>query len=144
VGLFFRKLKKMKFDISNLLQKIDYLGTVEIHVIFIIVAKLLLAKFRSKTRFSNLIKKSFVFYLLAFSVSILVYRPFAKDNFFRSTGLKRGNTSTEDVENMLGDLEDKYIDDKDKQEYIQSLEEKLLGDKKKYYLRGEDLFGDQY
>ena len=45
---------------------------------------------------------------------------------------------------MLGDLEDKYFNDKDKQEYIQGLEDKLLGGKKSYYLRGEDLFGDVY
>lgn len=45
---------------------------------------------------------------------------------------------------MIGELEDKYFNDKDKQDYILGLEEKLLGDKKSYYLRGDDLFGDKY
>lgn len=134
----------MKIDLSGILSNIYYLGTIETHIVFLIASNTLLVTSRSSSRFQRFLKKSIACYLLIFFGFSVLYRPFVSSNIFRSTGLTRSTLSKGDIENMLGDLEDRSFDDKDAQEYIQSLEEKLLGEKSQYYLRGEDLFGDKF
>lgn len=135
---------KMKIELSGVLSKIYYLGTIETHIVFLITSNLLLVGSRPASRFQRFLRKSLVLYLLLFFGFSVLYRPFVSSNIFRATGLTRNTLAKSDIENMLGDLEDRSFDDKDAQEYIQSLEEKLLGEKSHYYLRGEDLFGDKF
>lgn len=134
----------MKIDLSGLLSRIYYLGTIETHIAFLVLSNLFLVRSRSVSGFRRFVTKSVVFYLLIFFGFSVLYRPFVSTNIFRATGLTRNTLAKTDIESMLGDLEDRSFDDKDAQEYIQSLEEKLLGEKSGYYLRGEDLFGDKF
>ena len=108
----------MEIDLSGLLSKIYYLGTIETHILFILLSNLLLVGSRPYSRFSRFLKKSFVLYLLLFFGFSVLYRPFVSSNVFRTTGLSRNSLGREDIESMLGDLEDRSFDDKDAQEYI--------------------------
>lgn len=108
----------MKIDLSGILSKIYYLGTIETHILFLVVSNLLLVRSRPVSGFKRFVARSIVFYLLLFFGFSVLYRPFVSTNIFRSTGLTRNTLSRADIENMLGDLEDRSFEDKDAQEYI--------------------------
>ena len=120
------------------------LGTVETHFLASGLFYWIHTKFKPKSRFAKLLKLSLILYILSLMLLVNLHKPFHSENVFRLTGLKRGQTSEEDIENMLGRLEDKYIDDESKQDYIIELEEKLKSSGKNYLLKSDDLFGDQF
>lgn len=119
------------------------LGTVETHF-----ASLLLIHFTQNIKTSGFLSKTVklasTFYILGAHLLNSLYQPTHTENIYRMTGLQRFSTSPDQIESMLGDLEDKFIGDDAKQEYISELEEKLLGDSKSYFLMADDYFGDQF
>lgn len=118
------------------------LGLVERHFLALVMVNFLLTSKKDSLVSKIAIIPSVLGILGHFLISIK--QPFFDDNLFRLTGLTRSRTSNADIEGIIGDLEDKFFGDEVKQEFINELEEKLLGDAKNYHIKSNDLFGDQF
>lgn len=122
---------------------LNNLGTIETHFLSLTLIHFV-QQFSTKKLLIKALKFCTISYILSSHLLISLYRPFYEENIFRMTGLNRKKTSIEDIENMIGNLEDKFLGDEAKQEYINELEEKLLGDGRGYHLTADDYFGDQF